>query len=165
MKDKVYWSDLSEVKRSLAFLRSLLKAARLSPPVRPSSGASRLVGAAVIQCVGGAWARCVCPALVKEGQLLSAAKEGTKKLHNAFAAGHGSSPVCLLILCPSHSETNMAWEESWRKTAKLSGVTRRGGLSCRCLEVFCCFPVVGPRRWRRLSPRSGVPVCPAPCKT
>lgn len=90
-------------------------------------------------------------------------KEGKKNIQ-CVSSGH-SFPKSQ-IYWPSLPETNMAWKDPWKISAKLSGVTRSGGLSCRCLEVFGCLPVVGPRRWRRrLSPRSGVPVCPAPCKT
>lgn len=147
-----------------------MKAAPLFPSVWPSPEPFRLAGAAVRQSEGGTLARCVCSALVKEEQLLSVAKEGTEKLYNALGTGNGLSPNLLLIHCPSHSEAKYGVRERkkknlWTIGTKLSGVTRSGGLNCRWLEVFCCFPVVGPRRWRRLSPRSGVPVRPAPCKT
>lgn len=142
----------------------LLKAAPLFPSVCPSSRALWLAAAAVCQFLGGAWARCRCSSPVEEGQLLSAAKQGREKNIQCVSSGH-SFPKSR-IYWPSVPETNMAWKDPWKISAKLSGVTRSGGLSCRCLEVFGCLPVVGPRRWRRrLSPRSGVPVCPAPCKT
>lgn len=153
-------------RHNCVFFCSLLKAAPLFPSVWPSSEALRLAGAAVRQCRGGPWARCVCSALVEEGQLLSAAKEGTEEIIQCVRHGQwlvSESPPNSLSE-PLRDKYGVR-KKPWKISAKLSGVTRSGGLNCRCLEVFCCFPVVGPRRWRRLCPRSGVPVCPAPCKT
>lgn len=98
------------VEGVIVFFCSPLKATSLFWAVWPSSEARWLVAVGVRQCRGGPWALCVCRILVEEGQLLSAAEEGTEKLYNALDMGNGLSLNLFLIHCTSHSETNMAWD-------------------------------------------------------
>lgn len=62
-------------RHNCVFFCSLLKAAPLFPSVWPSSEALRLAGAAVRQCRGGPWARCVCSALSR-GRTAALSGEG-----------------------------------------------------------------------------------------
>lgn len=135
------------------------------PPFWPSMGAPLLARLAVCHRMGGAWARCVGSALVKEGQLLSAAEEGTEKQIQCVRHGQWLVPRFLAnaLALPPREEYGV------RKTVEIVRNCREllvvADPAATAWKFFVFFPVGGPRRWRQLSHRSGVPVCPAPCKT